>query len=246
MGFLKDLIFVNEDGDKDKKKETNTSQKSFTSKFPSSAAAAPESSVQKDWTAETGTATGNYKGSATTMAPITPDNPACGPHLDKIMEMYEKGFDSLDMEGYDFYEFFKMVVEAGATNPAVYGMAFTMAKTANATKETLLSQSEYYINEINKVHGTYSENGSTKREESLQAKGQEESMLSNELNGINNEIVRLNLEKNKVEGQLSLIDSKYSPTLTDIECKIMANNIAKDKIVSTIMTVVNGIKTNIK
>jgi len=235
MGFLKDLIFVNEEGDDgNKKKETNTSQQSFTNKFPSSAASAPlhEPTVPTS--------------APTTMAPITPDNPACGPHLDKIMAMYEKGFDGLDMEGYDFYEFFKMVVEAGATNPATYNMAFTMAKTANATKESLISQSDYYISEINKVHTTYSENGNTKREEALQAKGQEESMLTNELNGINNEIVRLNLEKSKKESQLSLIDSKYTPTLTDIECKIMANNIAKDKIVSTITTVVNGIKTNIK
>jgi hypothetical protein len=242
MGFLKDLIFVNEDSDKDDKKETNTSQQSFTNKFPSSSA--PK--TKKDWSAETGTATGNYQPSATAVAPITPENPACGPHLDNIMGLYENGFDGLDMEGYDFYEFFKMVVGAGANNPAAYNMAFTMAETANATKESLISQSDYYITEINKVHASYSENGSNKKQEALNAKGLEESTLMNELTGINNEIARLNMEKSKKEGQLGLVDSKYTPTLTDIECKIMANNIAKDKIISTITTVVNGIKTNIK
>ena len=138
MGFFKDLIFVNED-DKDKKKVEVVAQDSFKSKFPSSNGGGSP-------TSETSFPTQ----SVTTMAPITPENPACGPHLDKIMTLYEQGFDSLNQDGYDFYEFFKAVIEAGANNPAIYSMALTMAKAMDSkvSKESLLSQSQFYITEI--------------------------------------------------------------------------------------------------
>jgi hypothetical protein len=236
MGILKNLIFKKEDDDEGKKKEVKVPQESFTSKFPSSASSVPN------------TVTPTMSSSPSLgMAPITPDNPACAPHLDKIMGLYEQGFDGLNLDGYDFYEYFKAVIGAGVNNPAVYPMALSMAiaMDSKVTKESLISQSEFYVAEINKVHQTYSDNGSIKRQETLQAKGQEESMLTNELNGINTEIERLTTEKANKEAQLGLIDSKFAPTVTDIECKLMANDIAREKIVATISSVVNGIKNNI-
>jgi hypothetical protein len=183
----------------------------------------------------------------TTAAPITPDNPACAPHMDKIMGLYEQGFEGLNMAGYDFYEYFQAVVQTGVNNPAMYSMALTMAKSMDSTvtKETLLSQSQYYIDEINKVYNGYVGNGNTKRENALKAKGNEEAALSNELTEINNEIARLTQLKITKEAELTTIDGKYSPEITDVECKLMANDIAKERIIATIQTVVDGINTNI-
>jgi len=182
-----------------------------------------------------------------TMVAITPENPACVPHMDTIMKLYEDGFDRLNMEGYDFYEFFKAVVKVGTSNPAMYGMALTMAQgmDSKVTKSSLISQSEYYISEINKVYQSYVENGNLKREQALKAKGNEEASLSQELSDINGEILRLTQLQSQKQSELSQIESKYSPEITDIQCKLMANDMAKDKIIGSIKTVVDGINQNI-
>jgi len=235
MGF-KDL-FINDENSKEDKKEVVQEQKqtSFASKFPSSGPTA------------TPVAAPVATPTAATAAPITPDNPACAPHMDKIMGLYEKGFDSLNMDGYDFYEYFQAVVQTGVNNPAMYTMALTMAQTMDksVTKETLLSQSNFYIEEINKVYNGYVANGDAKRTSLLTAKSNEEAKLTSELTDINNEIARLTQLKITKESELSTIDGKYSPEITDVECKSMANDIAKERIIATITTVVDGINKNL-
>lgn len=237
MGF-KDLFINDGNSTEDKKVEVVQEQKqtSFASKFPSSGP-----------TATPTVATPAYVPPVTAAAPITPDNPACGPHMDKIMGLYEQGFDSLNMDGYDFYEYFQAVVQTGVNNPAMYAMALTMAQSMDksVTKESLLSQSQFYIDEINKVYNGYVENGDAKRKSLLAAKSNDETMLTTELSGINNEIARLTQLKITKEAELTTIDGKYSPDITDVECKSMANDMAKEKIIATINTVVDGINKNI-
>lgn len=81
MGF-KDLFFINNEEKKTEPKED--SQKSFKTKFPSSGS-------------ETSTvAPPTVTRTEPTMA-ITPDNPACAPHMDKIMKLYEDGFNGLNL-----------------------------------------------------------------------------------------------------------------------------------------------------
>jgi hypothetical protein len=232
---LKDLIFVNPD-DKNKEKE-GQARKEFTSKFPDSGATVKTAPPKTQGT----TVTAPVKAAA-----ITPDNPACGPHMDKIMSLYDQGFDGLNLDGYDFYEFFKGII-SNADNPQMYGMALTMAKgiDSNVSKEKLLEQSQYYINEINKVHTQYSLNGSQKNEEQLKLKAAEESTLTLALTNIDNEIARLTAEKASKESALKTIDTKYADEIEEIQCKIMANDMAKDRIVGSIMKVVNGIKNNL-
>ena len=236
MAF-KDLFFVNDDKKDDKKKtETKEVQSSFENKFPSSG---PVN--------ETKTATPVAQQSTATMEPITPENPACAPHLEKIMKLYEDGFNGLNMAGYDFFEYFQAVVQTAINNPAMYGMALTMAKAMDPTvsKQSLISQSEFYVTEINKVYQHYVENGTTKRKSALEAKGSEETSLTNELNGINSEIARLTQLKAQKESELATIDNKYSPQITEIECKLMANDIARERILASIKTVVDGINNNL-
>ena len=48
------------------------------------------------------------------------------------------------------------------------------------------------------------------------------------------------------ENKLSMIDNKYQPKISEYESKLLANDFAKNKIVSTIETVKQGINQNIK
>ena len=40
-------------------------------------------------------------------------------YMQKTFEMYEKGFESLNKNGFDFYEFYQSVMQGGPTNPQV-------------------------------------------------------------------------------------------------------------------------------
>lgn len=234
MGFeFRDIIFKKEEGDDPK--PNKDVQKTFKSKFPA-----------KEVTSEPATAVAAPVATPTA-GPITPDNPACAPHLDKIMSLYEKGFDDLNMSGYDFYEYFKGVIKVGINKPDSYTMALMMAQTMDpsVTKASLLTQSEYYVTEINNVYNQYVANGKAKSEEAVKAKGQEEAALSAELKSIDDELTRLTKLKTTKEGELKNIDGKYSPEITDIQCKLMANDMAKESIVGTIQQVVKGINSNL-
>lgn len=236
MGF-KDLFFVSDNDDKKKEEKLDKgAHEAFKTKFPTSGSGYTEPKKQEINTVTT---------TVEEIVEITPENPACAPHLDKIMKLYEDGFESLNMDGYDFFEFFKMIVEAGINNGAAYNMAFTMGKSMGATKESLLSQAQYYIDEINKVHKHYVDGGTSKKESALKIKGEEEITLTSELSSINSEIARLTALKDEKERALASINSKYSPQITEIECKLMANDMARERILGTINTVVNGIKNHI-
>jgi len=229
----KKYVFANaKDDEPQEKKEAGVAKTSFENKFPS------RGPVEA-------TSTAKYVAPVKTAAAITPNNPACVPHMDKIMNMYEKGFEGLNIDGFDFYEFFKMVVEGGVADPKVYTMGFSMGKTMGATKESLLEQAEYYITEIQKVHQGYVTAGNNKRQLAITAKDGEEETLKNELFGIDTEIARLATLKTQTEANLKTIDGKYAPEIEDIECKLMANNMAMEGIVGSIQKVVTGVKNNI-
>jgi hypothetical protein len=217
----------------EKVEKSESTQKTFKSNFPTSDVGKPfepTTYTQKE-----------------VVAPITPDNLSCEPHLDKIMKMYEAGFDSMNQEGYDFYEFFKAIVSNGIDNKMAYTMALNMASSmdSNVTKQFLLTQSQYYVTEINKVHSHYREEGTAKMEEAKTDKANEESSLRSEISDIKAELVRLNNLKEQAESTLASIDMKYTPKITEITCKVMANNMAKDGIISSIQQVVDGINKHL-
>jgi hypothetical protein len=38
-------------------------------------------------------------------------------HLEKAIELYQSGFDNLNQPGFDFYEYYQLVMNGGVTNP---------------------------------------------------------------------------------------------------------------------------------
>jgi hypothetical protein len=185
----------------------------------------------------------------TSSTPSAPFQGADNQHLDAVVEMYEKGFDGLNQDGYDFYEFFKAIMNSGGeNNPQMYQMAMTMgmAMDKTMTKTKLISQADFYINEINKVYNHYVSSGNSKKQELVNQKNQENQSLSAELTNLRQQLEALTNQIKSKEGQLSMIDNKYQPTINEIDSKLRANDSAKDKILSAITTVKNGINNNLK
>jgi hypothetical protein len=166
----------------------------------------------------------------------------------KALEIYENGFDSLNQPGYDFYEFYKAVMQVGVDNPQTYPMAYAMATAMDKsiTKEKLLSQSDFYINEIEKVYNEYVAKGNAKRQEVINQKNHENQSLLGELELMKQQLEALQTQIADRQTKLSAIDTKYGPIISDVEGRLAANDMAKQKIVSSIQSVKNGITNNLK
>lgn len=168
--------------------------------------------------------------------------------IDKAYEIYLNGFNSLNDVGYDFYEYYNMVVAGGIDNTPVYAMAFGMAKTLdpNITKTALITKADYYLGEINKVFNNYSTQGNLKKEQIVTKKADETKTLHNEIEMFKEQMESLKVQLLDRETKLNSIDSKYANEIADVEIKMSANSIAKDKLVGTIETVKSGIINNVK
>lgn len=207
-------LFVNEEAENTSKQETVNTPISDVNKFPES-----PNTFQP-----TESATNN-------------------PFLNEIFAVYEKGFESLNQTGFDFYEMYKSVISVGATNPQSYQMAFTMGKTINPqlSKAFLLEKSKYYTDEIEKVHAKYDATGNSRKKDLNDAITAEKGNLTRTISDLESKIAQLqnDLQKNKAE--LEKIDFKNKEQFSEIQLKIEANDLAKKKILDSINTIVTGI-----
>ena len=62
--------------------------------------------------------------------------PAIDPGVQEVLNVYESGLDSINMPGYDFYEFYKAITSIGHANENTYQLAYQMAKSLDKTITT--------------------------------------------------------------------------------------------------------------
>lgn len=167
--------------------------------------------------------------------------------LDSVIEMYEKGFDSLNLPGYDFYEFFKAIKAVNSEDPTLYKMAITMAQSTdpNVSKDSLLEGANFYMDEIYKVHKLYEDKGTLKKEKIINSQLDKKNSLISEIALVEKQILELQTELSTKKIKLEASDDSYINEVSEIDQKITANNIAKDKILQTITSVIEGIKANL-
>ena len=169
-------------------------------------------------------------------------------YMQKAFEMYEKGFESLNKDGFDFYEFYQSVMQGGPTNPQVYAMAFNMGSIMDKSlsKSKLINDADFYVAEINKVYNDNVSKGTAKKQNLLAQKDSENKSLVAELENMEQQLEALKIQIDDRKRKLSDIDSKYSPDLNDFDNRLGANELAKNKIVDSIEQVKQGINLNIK
>jgi hypothetical protein len=175
--------------------------------------------------------------------------------LNEVLNVYEKGVDSINMPGYDFYEFYKAITSINNAGEQVYNMAFQMAKSMddNITPQKLVADAEFYISKINEVHSQYSTQGQQKLSSLDAKKNEEKSKLMQEIesgthqiNQLRNQLQALESEISQKRIKLSTVDGKYTPQESDIRQKLMANDNARQISVMKLTRVKEGIQKNIK
>ncbi len=165
------------------------------------------------------------------------------PYLNEILEVYNKGFESLNQSGFDFFEMYKSVMAVGPTNPQSYQMAFTMGKTINAdlSKPILLEKASFYVSEIEKVYAKYDATGNSKNKDLNNSITSQKNELSKNIGDLESQIAKLQAELENKKTALAKIDHDNHEMFAQIQQKIEANNLAKQKILESINTVVTGI-----
>ena len=173
----------------------------------------------------------------------TSDSGINNPYLADVFAVYQKGFESLNNPGFDFFEMYSSVMAVGASNPQAYQMAFTMGKTINPTltKELLLEKAKFYTTEIEKVYAKYDADGNAKKmglDNSITA---EKFNLTKTVEDLEAKIAQLQAELQVKKEELAKIDIGSREKYSEIQLKIEANNLAKGKLLESINTVVTGI-----
>jgi hypothetical protein len=170
-------------------------------------------------------------------------NSLTNPFLNEIFEVYDKGFESLNESGFDFFELYKSVMAVGVTNPQSYQMAFTMGKSikSDLTKEFLLQKGSFYVAEIEKVYAKYDTIGKTKKADLDNTITKEKYNLSKSISDLEAKIIELQKELEAKKIELQKIDPVNMEQLSEIQLKMDANNLAKQKILTSINTVITGI-----
>lgn len=178
----------------------------------------------------------------------TPTFSEKNPYLDKILDVYDKGFTGLNQPGYDFFEFFKAVCTAGVDNPQVYQMALEMGKAmdSNVSKQSLLSQADYYLSELDKVHTSFSTDGQNKLSELTQKKNSESTSLSSTVASLKLQLSTIQDQILAKENELAEIDNKYQPQIDEVSLKMSANDSVKNTFIGNINKVKMNISNNLK
>lgn len=241
---LRDLIFESKGEDKKPKKEESKEAISFPKANKNAFEGGKANAFLGD---EVGQFDFKNEGFAPSTEVGVPNNLSCEPHIDAVMDLYEKGFDELNQVGYDFYEFYKAIIGAGVDNPAMYTMALNMAKAmdSNVSKENLLKQSEFYLTEITNVYKQYVSQGKQKEGSLKTQKAGEEQSLQTELATVQQQLQNLQQQENSIKIKIGAIDQKYATQLHDISCKLEANDTAKREIFESINKVKRGINANL-
>lgn len=184
----------------------------------------------------------NFEQADTTLAPKQA-LAECGGRVEEIITWYKNGWASGNKPGIDFYEFHNEVVKTDDSE-AVYKVLFSAYKNLNnaLTPETLINDANEYIALITKEYQKYITEGEDKKKEILQQKETDKSTLGYEVAELETKVRELQKVINEKKTELSEIDSKFQPVLADIDCKLEANHIAKDTILTSIQNVSNGIK----
>jgi hypothetical protein len=186
---------------------------------------------------------------------VAPPVHSTDPTVLEVMDVYEKGLESINMPGYDFYEFYQTVYSTGQASEQTYKMAFQMARTLDRTisPDKLLSDAEFYISKINEVHSQYVSQGQQKLNALQQQKNAEKNKLQHEIDQASLRINQLRAELQQLESDISQkrnvllkVDDNYYPQEKTIREKLTANDFAQKASIGKLSSIKEGIQKFIK
>jgi hypothetical protein len=188
----------------------------------------------------------NYVAPSTASASTVTDNSV----VNEVLAVYEKGLDSINMPGYDFFEFYKAINSIPNGGDQAYTMAFQMAKSMDNTLSPtkLMGDADFYISKINEVFSNYVTQGNQKLNEILNDKNTEKVQLNKEVEAATKRLEDLRKEMQSIEtsinenrNKMTLVEGKYTPAENAVRQKLAANDNARQISIQRLQTVRDGI-----
>lgn len=177
------------------------------------------------------------------------------PVVAEVIEVYEAGLESINMPGYDFYEFYKAISSTGSAGEHTYQLAFQMAKSLDKTITVpkLVHDAEFYISKINEVHGQYVSQGQAKLNTLEAKKNSDKGELQHAIDQgsvrlaqLRAELQQLEADVNHKKGLLLKIDEGFAPQEKSIREKLQANDTARAASIDKLNAIKEGIARFIK
>lgn len=193
----------------------------------------------------------NNNSSFPNQPPQTYAAPPTDPVINEVLQVYESGLDSINMPGYDFYEFYKAINSTSQASEQTYHMAYQMARTLDKTITAgkLLQDAEFYISKINEVHSQYVSQGQQKLNSIQNTKSADKSKLQSEIDqatartsALRAELQQLESEINTKRNSLSRIDEGFAPQEKSIREKLTANDHARKTSIDKLNVIKEGIQ----
>ena len=194
--------------------------------------------------------------------PIAPANkssftpaPANDAVVGEVIEVYESGLESINMPGYDFYEFYKAISSTGQSGEHTYQLAYQMARSMDKTitVQKLINDAEFYISKINEVHGQYVSQGQAKLRSLEEKKNADKGQLQGEIDQgatrisqLRAELQQLEAAVNQKKALLSKIDEGFQPQEKAIREKLAANDRARTVSIEKLQAIRESIAKFIK
>ena len=181
--------------------------------------------------------------------------PVNDPIVNEVLQVYENGLDSINMPGYDFYEFYQAVTSIGDSNEQTYKMAYQMAKTLDKTitSQKLMNDAEFYISKINEVYSQYVSQGQQKLNGLQEKKSGEKIKLTGEIDQAAMRVAKLRSELQQLESEitqkrntLAKIDESFYPQEKSIREKLNANDLARKTSIDKLNMIKEGILKFVK
>jgi flagellar biosynthesis component FlhA len=181
--------------------------------------------------------------------------PTIDPNVQEVLNVYESGLDSINMPGYDFYEFYKAITSIGHVNENTYQLAYQMAKSLDKTitAQKLMTDAEFYISKINEVHGQYVSQGQQKLNTLQEKKTTDKDKLQREIDAGATRISQLRAELQQLEAavnqkrtELAKTDDSFYPQEKAIREKLLANDMARKISIDKLNFIKEGILKYIK
>jgi hypothetical protein len=180
---------------------------------------------------------------------------AIDPVVKDVLDVYESGLDSINMPGYDFYEFYKAITSIAHVNESTYQLAYQMARSLDKTitAQKLMTDAEFYISKINEVHGQYVSQGQQKLNSLQEKKNADRDKLLREIDAgaaritqLRAELQQLEADVNQKRGALAKTDENFIPQEKAIREKLMANDTARKVSIDKLNSIKDGILKYIK
>lgn len=209
---------------------------------------------------ETGSENLSFPVTGNTSASVQPSQgyipqPVTDPAINEVLKVYENGLDSINMPGYDFYEFYQAIASIGDSNEQTYKMAYQMAKTLDKTitSQKLMNDAEFYISKINEVYSQYVTQGQQKLNALQEKKSGEKIKLTGEIDQAAMRVAHLRSELQQLESEitqkrnvLAKIDEGFYPQEKSIREKLNANDMARKTSIDKLNTIKEGIMRFVK